>query len=171
MRQQQIERQYEHLLLLGDKRTQKLQDSCDMHRLNREIADFAQWLQIKQDLISELIQETEANPELNKDTLDTNLDALKQELKAKEGNIAELTKLAEKLKQNNQNEEAKLVYAEIEKQKKLLEKFKLYVEAVEQRLTKANELKKFALDSADTLNWINEKKQILEDQNDGIHQE
>ena len=169
MRQLQIERQYEHLLLLGRQRTQKLQDSCDMHRLNRETGEFAQWLEVKQDLVAEMVENVKENPELlnNKDTLENNLEALKQELKAKEGKIDELMKLADRLKENNQNAEAQLVCDEIERQRKSLDKFKKYVESVEQRLTKANELNKFKLDSTDTLDWINEKKQILDDQNYG----
>lgn len=165
VRQKQIERQYEHLLALAKQLTKKLQDACDMHRLSRETGEVAQWLDIKQDVTSELLKAHEADPTLNKDSLDSNLETLKQEIRVKEAKIAELEKLAERLKANNQNEEAMKIYEEIERQKKSLEKFKRFVEMCESKLIKANELKKFQMDSDDTLEWINQKKQYLDDQN------
>lgn len=167
MRQQQIEREYERLLALARRRTHKLQEACDMQRLNRETADLAQWLQIKQDITDDVLKAYEATSGEapgDKDALDTKLDTLKQEIRAKEAKIAELARLAEQLKQSNQTDEAMRIYDEIERQRRALEKFKRYVESLEQRLVKANELKKFRMDSEDTLAWINEKKQFLEDQ-------
>lgn len=159
-------------MALARARTRKLQEACDMHRLSRETAELAQWLQIKQDITEDIVKAHQEDPNnLDKESLDTKLDVLKQELKAKEAKIDELIKLAEQLKQNNRNDEAMKVYDEIERQKKNLEKFKKYVESLESKLAKANELKKFKADSDDTLEWINEKKEYLEDQNNiGIGQ-
>lgn len=166
MRQQQIEREYERLLALAQRRKAKLQDACDMHRLSRETAEISQWLNIKQDITDDVLKAYEEDPNLSRESLETKLDSLKQDIRAKEHKIDELVKLAEKLKQNNQNEEAMKVYEEIERQKTSLEKFRRYVESLEVKLVKANELKKFKMDSEDTLEWINEKKQYLKDQNE-----
>lgn len=163
-RQQQIEREYEHLLAMASRRKQKLQDAADMYRVSREAAELKQWLDIKKDVTGELVKAHEDDPTLDKDSLDTNLDQLKQELRAKEAKIAELLKTAERLRENNQNEEAMRVYEEVERQKKSLEHFRKYVESLEVKLMKANELKRFQMDRDDTLEWINEKKQYLADQ-------
>lgn len=165
IRQQQIERQYEHLLELAKQRSAKLKEACDMHRLSREAGELEQWLNIKQDLTNDVVKTHEDDPTLNKDMLDSNLDALKQELRAKEAKVAELMNIAEELKKNNKSDQAERVYNEVEKQKKNLENFKKFVEACEKKLIKANEMKKFRMDRDDTLEWINAKKQHLLDQN------
>lgn len=163
-RQQQIEREYEHLLAMARRRREKLQDATDMHRLSREAAELKQWLDIKKEITGELLKAHEDDPNLDKDSLDSNLEQLKQELRAKEAKIAELIKTAERLRANNQNDEAMKVYEEVELQKKSLEHFRKYVESLEVKLVKANELKRFQMDRDDTLEWINEKKQYLADQ-------
>lgn len=161
-KQRQIEEDYERLLQDALEREARLAEACELHRLNREAAEINQWLTIKQELTNEMIDEK--TPE----ELDTSLDKLKQELKVKDAEIKELCKLAEKLNKqgNNQSEEAKLVYAQIEKQKANFENFKKNIEEVENKLFKANELKKYGMDSEETLKWIKEKKRALEEERD-----
>ena len=81
---------------------EKLQDARDVHRLNRETSELAQWLQIKQDVTADIYNTMD--PELSKDTLDSNLESLKQEIKIKETKIRELIQITERLKQTNQSE-------------------------------------------------------------------
>lgn len=164
LRQQQIERQYENLLALARQQARRLQDAADMHRLSREAGELEQWLDIKKEITSDLLKAHQDDPNLSKDSLDSNLDALKQELRAKEAKLAELLKTAERLRANNQTDEANKIYEEIERQRKSLEQFRRYVESLEVKLMKANELKRFQMDTDDTLEWINEKKQYLADQ-------
>lgn len=155
------------MLAQARRRAKNLQDAADMHRLSREAGELEQWLNIKKDITNELLTAHQADPTaLDKDSLDSNLDALKQELRAKEAKIADLLKTAERLRENNKNEEAVKIYEEIERQRKSLEHFRKYVESLEVKLMKANELKRFQMDSDDTLGWINEKKQYLLDQKD-----
>ena len=61
--------------------------------------------------------------------------------------------------------EFRRIYTEIESQIVEMERFKRYTITIEFKVAKANELKRFEMDRTDTLDWMDEKKQFLEDQN------
>ena len=157
-RQQQIESQYHNLLELGTKRTNKLQEACDAHRLVREAADLQLWIEDKEKTASEQnLGETPDEVEL----LTRRFDDFKKDLKVNEARIAELNKIAERLKQMGQPESAKKIQDEIEILNIKWTELQKVTAHRQHKLMSAHEVQRFQRDADETMDWINEKNDTI----------
>ena len=153
-RQQQIQNQYDHLVELGRKRKNKLQEACDAHRLIREAADLTNWIGDKAIIAAEQnLGETPDEVEL----LTRRFDDFKKDLKVNEARIAELNKLAERLKQMGQTESAKKIQDEIEILNIKWTELQKVTAHRQHKLMSAHEVQRFQRDADETMDWITEK--------------
>lgn len=155
-RQQQIESEYQRLLSLGRQRSEKLQEACDAHRLVREAADLTLWISDKEKIASEQkLGETPDEVEL----LTRRFDDFKKDLKVNEARIAELNRIAERLRQMNQPESAKKIQDEIEILNIKWTELQKVTAHRQHKLMSAHEVQRFQRDADETMDWINEKNE------------
>ncbi len=155
-RQQQIENEYQRLLNLGRQRSNKLQEACDAHRLVREAADLTLWISDKEKIASEQrLGETPDEVEL----LTRRFDDFKKDLKVNEARIAELNKIAERLRAMNQPESAKKIQDEIEILNIKWTELQKVTAHRQHKLMSAHEVQRFQRDADETMDWINEKNE------------
>lgn len=160
-RQSQIEQQYQRLLNLGRERSRKLQEACDAHRLVREAADLTVWISDKEKVAAEQnLGQTPDEVEL----LTRRFDDFKKDLKVNEARIAELNKIAERLKQMEQPEAAKKIHDEIEILNIKWTELQKVTAHRQNKLMSAHEVQRFQRDADETMDWINEKNQAKEDE-------
>lgn len=160
-RQAQIEQQYQRLLNLGRERSRKLQEACDAHRLVREAADLTVWISDKEKVAAEQnLGQTPDEVEL----LTRRFDDFKKDLKVNEARIAELNKIAERLKQMEQPEAAKKIHDEIEILNIKWTELQKVTAHRQNKLMSAHEVQRFQRDADETMDWINEKNQAKEDE-------
>lgn len=160
-RQGQIEQQYQRLLNLGRERCRKLQEACDAHRLVREAADLTVWIADKEKVASEQnLGQTPDEVEL----LTRRFDDFKKDLKVNEARIAELNKIAERLKQMEQPEAAKKIHDEIEILNIKWTELQKVTAHRQNKLMSAHEVQRFQRDADETMDWINEKNQANENE-------
>jgi len=157
-RQQQIESEYQRLLNLGRERSNKLQEACDAHRLVREAADLTLWISDKEKIASEQkLGETPDEVEL----LTRRFDDFKKDLKVNEARIAELNRIAERLRQMNQPESAKKIQDEIEILNIKWTELQKVTAHRQHKLMSAHEVQRFQRDADETMDWINEKNDTI----------
>ena len=156
-RQQQIESEYQHLLNLGQQRHQKLNEACDAHRLVREAADLTLWISDKEKIASEQkLGETPDEVEL----LTRRFDDFKKDLKVNEARIAELNRIADRLRSMNQPESAKKIQDEIEILNIKWTELQKVTAHRQHKLMSAHEVQRFQRDADETMDWINEKNEV-----------
>lgn len=157
-RQNQIEQQYQRLLNLGRERSRKLQEACDAHRLVREAAELTVWISDKEKVASEPnIGQTPDEVEL----LTRRFDDFKKDLKVNEARIVELNKIAERLKQMEQPESAKKIHDEIEILNIKWTELQKVTAHRQNKLMSAHEVQRFQRDADETMDWIDEKNQTI----------
>ncbi len=159
-RQAQIESEYQKLIDLGRKRSDKLQEACDAHRLVREAADLTMWIEDKEKVASEeRLGESPDEVEL----LTRRFDDFKKDLKVNEARIVELNRIAEKLRAMNQPESAKKIQDEIEILNIKWTELQKVTAHRQHKLMSAHEVQRFQRDADETMDWINEKNETLQD--------
>jgi len=159
-RQVQIEAEYGRLIELGRRRSDKLQEACDAHRLVREAADLTMWIEDKEKVASEeRLGESPDEVEL----LTRRFDDFKKDLKVNEARIVELNRIAEKLRAMNQPESAKKIQDEIEILNIKWTELQKVTAHRQHKLMSAHEVQRFQRDADETMDWINEKNETLLD--------
>lgn len=160
IRQRQIEDQYQSLLALGKDRENKLEDACKAYQMVRQGAELAQWLRDKEQIAT--IQVVGDDLE-QVEVMQKKFDDFIEELKANEVRLAEMNDIAGKLK--NQGETA--AAAKIAEQVTLLnDKWNALHEVSSskaQQLESAHEAQRFNRDVDETIDWIKEKEDALND--------
>lgn len=157
-RQHQIEHIYQNLLDLGRKRFDMLQKTCDAHKLAREAADLRIWLEDKEKIASnQAIGETPDEVELST----RRFDDFRKDLKLNEDRIAELNRIAERLRQIGQPESANKIQDEIEILNIKWTELQKITAHRQLKLTSAHEVQRFQRDADETMDWINEKNEAL----------
>lgn len=157
-RQQQIENEYQRLLALGRQRRNKLQEACDAHKLVREAAELTNWIADKEKIASE--QNLGETPD-EVEVLTRRFDDFKKDLKVNEARIVELNKIAERLRQMNQQEAAKKIQDEIEVLNIRWTELQKVTATRQHRLLSAHEVQRFQRDADETMDWITEKNSTL----------
>ena len=129
----------------------------------REAADITLWIADKEKIASEQnIGETPDEVEL----LTRRFDDFKKDLKVNEARIAELNKIAERLKQMGQPESAKKIQDEIEILNIKWTELQKVTAHRQHKLMSAHEVQRFQRDADETMDWINEKNETIQTDDD-----
>jgi len=158
-RQNQIERMYADLLTLGNRRKDKLEESCKAYVLVREAAELAQWIKERE----QHAQVREVGDNLEQvEVHQKKFDDFKNELKANEVRLSELNDVANKLNNLGKTEAAQKINEQIED---LNVKWNNLQQASEERanqLASSYEVQRFHRDCEETMDWLAEKDQALD---------
>ena len=157
-RQKQIQNEYDNVIQLGRNRQNKLQEACDAHRLVREAADLTLWIADKEKIAID--QNLGENPD-EVELLTRRFDDFKKDLKVNEARIAELNKLAERLKQMGKTDAAKKIHDEIEILNIKWTELQKVTAHRQHKLMSAHEVQRFQRDADETMDWINEKNEAI----------
>uniref|UniRef100_A0AC34F2Y3 SH3 domain-containing protein n=1 Tax=Panagrolaimus sp. ES5 TaxID=591445 RepID=A0AC34F2Y3_9BILA len=102
-RQNQIEDQYQKLLMLGEQRRRKLEESCKGYQLLREANDLAEWIRSRE----AVARQSEIGTDLEEvEVLQKKFDDFKGDLKANEVRLQEMNQIATALTAVGQTETA-----------------------------------------------------------------
>lgn len=158
-RQNQIERLYANLLELGNRRKDKLEESCKAYQLVREAEELSEWIKNMEQhaqvrVVGDNLEQVEVHQK--------KFDDFKNELKANEVRLSEMNDVATKLNNLGQTEAAAKITEQIED---LNLKWNNLQQASEERanqLASSYEVQRFHRDCEETMDWLAEKSQALE---------
>ncbi|KHN88357.1 Spectrin alpha chain [Toxocara canis] len=153
-KQNEIEDQYQKLVLLGETRKRKLEEACKGYQLLREANDLAEWIRSREAVAAQ----QEIGTDLEQvEVLQKKFDDFKGDLKANEMRLQEMNQIATALTSVGQTETAVRIRQQIEEQ----------TEQREQQLGSAHEVQRFHRDIDETKDWILEKDEALDSEDFG----
>ena len=159
-RQQQIEKQYDNLLKLGEERAKRLGETCKAFQLVRDAAELSTWIKQKEQHAQ--VQEVGDDHDLEQvEVMQKKFDDFQTDLKANEVRLAEMNEIAMQLVSLGQTEAALKIQTQL---KDLNEKWKnLEIQTTERKkeFERAHEVQRFHRDADETKEWIQEKDQAL----------
>lgn len=158
-KQNQIEDQYQRLLLLGDTRRRKLEEACKGYQLLREANDLAEWIRSREAVAAQ----QEIGTDLEQvEVLQKKFDDFKGDLKANEIRLQEMNQIATALTSVGQTETAVRIRQQIEDLNARWRALEEQTEQREQQLGSAHEVQRFHRDIDETKDWIQEKDDALD---------
>jgi spectrin alpha len=158
-KQNQIEDQYHKLLVLGEQRKRKLEESCKGYQLLREANDLAEWIRSREAVAAQ----QEIGHDLEQvEVLQKKFDDFKGDLKANEIRLQEMNQIATALTSVGHTETAVRIRQQIEDLNQRWRALEEKAEVREQQLGSAHEVQRFHRDIDETKDWILEKTEALE---------
>ncbi|KAE9548243.1 hypothetical protein FO519_008545 [Halicephalobus sp. NKZ332] len=158
-RQNQLEDQYQKLLMLGEQRKRKLEESCKGYQLLREANDLAEWIRSRETVANQ----SEIGTDLEEvEVLQKKFDDFKGDLKANEVRLQEMNQIATALTAVGQTETAVRIRQQIEDLNARWRALEKQAEEREQQLGSAHEVQRFHRDIDETKDWIQEKNDALD---------
>lgn len=157
-RQQQIEKKYLDLLELGRERSVKLQQACDAHKIVRDAAELALWIEDKEKIASE--EQTGQSAE-EIELITRRFEDFKKDLKINEEKIDELNRMSERLRQIGEIESANKIQSEVEILNIKWTELQKVTAHRQHKLMSAHEVQRFQRDTDETMDWINEKNDAI----------
>ena len=159
-RQQQIEKQYDNLLKLGEERAKRLGETCKAFQLVRDAAELSTWIKQKEQHAQ--VQEVGDDHDLEQvEVMQKKFDDFQTDLKANEVRLAEMNEIAMQLVSLGQTEAALKIQTQL---KDLNEKWKKLEDQTTERkkeFERAHEVQRFHRDADETKEWIQEKDEAL----------
>uniref|UniRef100_A0A0N5ANF9 Spectrin alpha chain n=1 Tax=Syphacia muris TaxID=451379 RepID=A0A0N5ANF9_9BILA len=163
-KQNEIEDQYQKLVMLGETRRRKLEEACKGYQLLRDANDLAEWIRSREAVASQ----QEIGTDLEQvEVLQKKFDDFKGDLKANEIRLQEMNQIATALTSVGQTETAVRIRQQIED---LNARWRALEEQTEQReaqLGSAHEVQRFHRDIDETKDWILEKDEALDSEDFG----
>ncbi|RNA32314.1 spectrin alpha non-erythrocytic 1 [Brachionus plicatilis] len=157
-RQEQIEKKYLDLLELGRERSLKLQQACDAHKIVRDAAELALWIEDKEKIASE--EETGQSAE-EIELISRRFEDFKKDLKVNEDKIDELNRMSERLRQIGEIDSANKIQSEVEILNIKWTELQKVTAHRQHKLMSAHEVQRFQRDTDETMDWINEKNEAI----------
>lgn len=162
IRQKQIEEQYESLLSQGRQRKSKLEDACKAYQMVRQAAELAQWIKDKEQIATiQVVGDDLEQVEVMQKKFDDFID----ELKANEVRLAEMNDIAGKLKDQGETEAANKITEQVVVLNQKWTSLQEVSAQKAQQLESAHEVQRFNRDVDETIDWIKEKEDALNDLN------
>ncbi|CAF1062161.1 unnamed protein product, partial [Didymodactylos carnosus] len=158
-RQQQIEKQYDHLLQICQQRLDKLAEASDAYKLMREAADLVVWINDKERITTE--ESLGKGPDDVED-LQRRFDEFQKELRTNELRLIRLNNIAEKLQQLGRTEAAQKIQIDINTLNRKWDGLKKNAQEREAALLSAYEVQRFNRDVDEAKDWIDEKVHQLD---------
>jgi spectrin alpha len=186
-RQNQIDRQYEHLCSVANERLCKLNEACDAYRLVREAHELMLWITDKEKLAMEQEQDDEMRkqrsvalgavdggtgdghqqqPTDEVEILTRRFDDFKKDLKVNETRVNELNRIAERLRQIGKIEASMKIQDDINELNHKWNELQTLTAQRQEKLMNQHEVQRFLRDTDETMDWISEKTINLNDQDD-----
>lgn len=162
-RQKQVEKRYADLLELGRRRKNKLEDTCKALQMTRKAAELAQWIKDKEQISNIEVVDDDLGDLEQVEMMQKKFDDFFDELKQNEAQLKEMKDIADKLRNQGDNEAADKIDQQVNK---LIDKWnKLQKKSKEKakKLESANEVQRFNRDIDETIDWIKEKEDALKD--------
>ena len=158
VRQAQIEKQYELLMVLAGKRSRHLKESCKAFSLLREAADMEGWIKQKE-------KQTEA-PDIRDDlekveVMQKKFDDFQIDLRANEVRLAEMNEMAMTLVSLGQTEAAYRIQGQLEDLNKKWASLQTQTGNQMAVFERAHEVQRFHRDVDEAKDWILEKDEVL----------
>jgi len=188
-RQAQIDSQYQSLMALARERQRKLSETCKAYVLVREAAELAQWIKNKVFIgffLSSLeyfflnilplfffLQEQYAHIEdVGEDleqveVMQKKFDDFNADLKANEVRLAEMNEIAMQLMSLGQTEAALKIQTQMEDLNRKWASIQQLTAERAQQLGSAHEVQRFHRDVDETKDWIHEKDEALNNDDNG----
>ena len=163
-RQTQIEAQYESLLQLGRERKRKLEEACRGYQLIREAAELTQWVKDKEQVAS--VGEVGEDLE-HVEVLQKKFDDFLSDLKSNEVRLTEMNQMANQLADLGQTEAANKINRQVEELNQKWVHLQEMTSSREQQLASAHEVQRFHRDIDETKDWIREKDEALDTDDEG----
>ncbi|VDM96402.1 unnamed protein product [Thelazia callipaeda] len=169
-KQNEIEDQYQKLVILGDTRKRKLEEACKGYQLLREANDLAEWIRSRVGMFQK--EAVAAQQEIGSDleqveVLQKKFDDFKGDLKANEIRLQEMNQIATALTSVGQTETAIRIRQQIEDLNARWRALEEQTEQREQQLGSAHEVQRFHRDVDETKDWIMEKDEALDSEDFG----
>lgn len=163
-RQAQIDSQYQSLMALARERQRKLSETCKAYVLVREAAELAQWIKNKEQYahIEDVGEDLEQVEVMQKKFDDFNAD-----LKANEVRLAEMNEIAMQLMSLGQTEAALKIQTQMEDLNRKWASIQQLTAERAQQLGSAHEVQRFHRDVDETKDWIHEKDEALNNDDNG----
>ncbi|KAF7492961.1 Spectrin alpha chain [Sarcoptes scabiei] len=162
-RQHQIEKRYANLLDQGRLRKNKLQDAYKALQMARKAQELAQWIKDKEQIATIEVIPDQLEDLEQVEMMQKKFDDFFDELKQNEAQLIEMKDIADKLKNQGEDEAAKKIEDQIKKLKNKWDELKKVSEEKAQQLDSANEVQRFNRDIDETIDWIKEKEDALKD--------
>lgn len=163
-KQNEIEDQYQKLVLLGETRKRKLEEACKGYQLLREANDLAEWIRSREAVASQ----QEIGTDLEQvEVLQKKFDDFKGDLKANEIRLQEMNQIATALTSVGQTETAVRIRQQIDDLNARWRALEEQTEQREQQLGSAHEVQRFHRDIDETKDWILEKDEALDSEDFG----
>ncbi|CAJ0599218.1 unnamed protein product [Cylicocyclus nassatus] len=158
-KQDDIEDKYRRLMMLGEMRKRKLEDTCKAYQLLREARDLAEWIKSKEAVAAQegIVTDLEQVEMMQK-----NFDDFKDELKAKEIRLQEMNQIATTLTSVEQTETAVRIRQQIDDLNVRWRSIEEQTEQREQQLASVHEVQRFHRDIDEAKDWIREKDVALD---------
>lgn len=168
-KQNEIEDQYQKLVLLGETRKRKLEEACKGYQLLREANDLAEWIRSRTALADEAIaaQQEIGNDLEQVEILQKKFDDFKGDLRANEMRLQEMNQIATALTSVGQTETAVRIRQQIDDLNARWRALEEQTEQREQQLGSAHEVQRFHRDIDETKDWILEKDEALDSEDFG----
>ncbi|VDN60745.1 unnamed protein product [Dracunculus medinensis] len=164
VKQNEIEDQYQKLLILGETRRRKLEEACKGYQLLREANDLADWIRSREAVAAQ--QEIGSDLE-QVEILQKKFDDFKGDLKANEIRLQEMNQIATALTSVGQTETAVRIRQQIDDLNARWRALEEQTEQREQQLGSAHEVQRFHRDIDETKDWILEKDDALDSEDFG----
>lgn len=159
-RQKQIEDQYKNLLERAKERKDKLKDACKAYQMVRQAAELAQWLKDKEQIATIKV----ASDDLEQvEVLQKKFDDFIDELKTNEVRLAEMNDIATKLKDQGDTQAAAKIAEQVTHLNDKWNKLQEVSAQKAKQLDSAHEVQRFNRDVDETIDWIKEKEDALDD--------